>query len=140
MRAQLKLIGITISVKTPEPGRALPAPSESADGHSDIMLSSEDDQAMDWSTAQISPPADFLPPQSQQAPDMFGDINLDDIIVTLKKDDQLSTPVFSVRSSSSESNEAPNPESALTVTPPRSVFNSNLSKDEEQVAINFILA
>ncbi|KAH6881045.1 hypothetical protein B0T10DRAFT_411256 [Thelonectria olida] len=104
------------------------------------MLSSEDEQLTDWSTGTGSRQVDVLPPQSEQTPDLFGNINIDDIIVTLKKDDELSTPVFSVRSSSSESNEAPNPNTALTTGRRRSVFTSNLSKDEEQVAINFILS
>jgi hypothetical protein len=126
MRAQLQLIGITISVKTPDHAQTLPAPMEGVEEQMDRMLSSEDEQLTDLSTGQ--------------APDMFGDINIDDIIVTLKKDDELSTPVFSVRSSSSDSNEPANSDSAIATSPQRSVFTSNLSKDEEQVAINFILS
>lgn len=122
MRAQLQLVGITISVKTPGPTPALPAPMDGVEEQIDLIQSPEESRAL------------------EQVPDMFGDINIDDMIVTLKKDDELSTPVFSVRSSSSESNKVPDPQSALTTSRRRSVFTSNLSKDEEQVAINFILS
>ncbi|KAF5009127.1 hypothetical protein FDECE_4634 [Fusarium decemcellulare] len=74
-------------------------------------------------------------PQDQQTfqgeEEMFADVNVDDIIVTLKKDDQMDTPVFSIRSSSSSSN---------TSSPPAPEEDLNLSPEEEQMAVNFILS
>ncbi|KAF4982253.1 hypothetical protein FZEAL_2137 [Fusarium zealandicum] len=67
----------------------------------------------------------------QNEEDMFADVNVDDIIVTLKKDDSMETPVFSIRSNSTRSN---------TTSPPVTGGDADLSSEEEQMAVNFILS
>ncbi|KAM5351716.1 hypothetical protein ACJ41O_004439 [Fusarium nematophilum] len=67
----------------------------------------------------------------QEEEDLFADINVEDIIVTLKKDDAMDTPVFSIRSNSSSSN---------STSPPATEGVMKLSPDEEQMVINFILS
>ncbi|KAM0347067.1 hypothetical protein ACHAPU_005006 [Fusarium lateritium] len=62
--------------------------------------------------------------------ELFADVNVDDIIVTLKKDESMVTPAFSIRSNESSSNSTSPP-------PPPDL---NLSPDEEQKAVNFILS
>jgi hypothetical protein len=71
---------------------------------------------------------------SQYDPDggeLFADVNVDDIIVTLKKDDSMVTPAFSIRSNDSSSN---------TTSPPPPPPDLNLTPYEEQKAVNFILS
>ncbi|RSM13455.1 hypothetical protein CDV31_005875 [Fusarium ambrosium] len=63
--------------------------------------------------------------------DMFADVNVDDIIVTLKKDDCMDTPVFSIRSNSASSN---------ATNSPAAEEDSGLSQEEEQMVVNFILS
>ncbi|KAF4456463.1 bzip-type transcription factor [Fusarium austroafricanum] len=67
----------------------------------------------------------------QDGAEIFADINVDDIIVTLKKDDSMETPAFSIRSNESSSN-------GMSSPPP--LPDLNLSPDEEQKAVNFILS
>lgn len=68
---------------------------------------------------------------TQSEGDMFADVNVDDIIVTLKKDDCMDTPVFSIRSNSASSN---------VTNSPAAEGDSGLSQEEEQMVINFILS
>lgn len=68
---------------------------------------------------------------TQSEGDMFADVNVDDIIVTLKKDDCMDTPVFSIRSNSASSN---------ATNSPAAEGDSGLSQEEEQMVINFILS
>jgi hypothetical protein len=63
--------------------------------------------------------------------ELFADVNVDDIIVTLKKDESMVTPAFSIRSNESSSN---------STSPPPPLPDLNLSPDEEQKAVNFILS
>ncbi|KAM0434621.1 hypothetical protein ACHAPT_003719 [Fusarium lateritium] len=63
--------------------------------------------------------------------DMFADVNVDDIIVTLKKDEGMDTPVFSIRSNSASSN---------TTNSPAAEEDASLSQEEEQMVVNFILS
>ncbi|EWG48249.1 hypothetical protein FVEG_08089 [Fusarium verticillioides 7600] len=67
----------------------------------------------------------------QDGGEIFADINVDDIIVTLKKDESMETPAFSIRSNESSSNSTSSP-------PP--LPDLNLTPDEEQKAVNFILS
>ncbi|KAF4498082.1 alanine racemase [Fusarium agapanthi] len=67
----------------------------------------------------------------QDGREIFADINVDDIIVTLKKDESMETPAFSIRSNESSSN--------ATSSPPP-LPDLNLTPDEEQKAVNFILS
>jgi hypothetical protein len=67
----------------------------------------------------------------QDGGEIFADINVDDIIVTLKKDESMETPAFSIRSNESSSN--------ATSSPPP-LPDLNLTPDEEQKAVNFILS
>ncbi|KAH7272380.1 hypothetical protein FSOLCH5_007289 [Fusarium solani] len=68
---------------------------------------------------------------TQSEGDMFADVNVDDIIVTLKKDDGMDTPFFSIRSNSASSN---------ATNSPAAEGDSGLSQEEEQMVINFILS
>lgn len=68
---------------------------------------------------------------SENDGELFADVNVDDIIVTLKKDESMVTPAFSIRSNESSSN---------STSPPPSLPDLNLSPDEEQKAVNFILS
>ncbi|KAL2694204.1 hypothetical protein Neosp_000778 [[Neocosmospora] mangrovei] len=68
---------------------------------------------------------------TQSEGDLFADVNVDDIIVTLKKDDSMDTPVFSIRSNSASSN---------ATNSPAAEGDSGLSQEEEQMVINFILS
>ncbi|KAJ4322765.1 hypothetical protein N0V84_004658 [Fusarium piperis] len=68
---------------------------------------------------------------TQSEEDMFADVNVDDIIVTLKKDDCMKTPVFSIRSNSASSN---------ATNSPATEGDSGLSQEEEQMVVNFILS
>lgn len=62
--------------------------------------------------------------------ELFADINIDDIIISLRKDDTVNTPIFSIR---------PNPE--ITTTGPLVLSaDAGLSQIEEHMAINFILS
>lgn len=63
--------------------------------------------------------------------DMFADVNVDDIIVTLKKDDYMDTPAFSIRSNSASSN---------ATSSSAAEEDSGLSREEEQMVVNFILS
>lgn len=67
----------------------------------------------------------------QDGGELFADVNVDDIIVTLKKDESMVTPAFSIRSNESSSN---------TTSPPPPPPDLNLTPDEEQKAVNFILS
>ncbi|KAK7431099.1 hypothetical protein QQZ08_002380 [Neonectria magnoliae] len=143
MRAQLQLLGITTSVaarqheKQPQP-QTTPMDMEGIEAQIDRLLDPNQDILGLPAVGQI----DSLPQQSQQPPqttDMFGDINIDDIVVTLKKDDELRTPVFSVRSSSSNPSVS-NPSPGNTTSPPTSEGDMQLSVEQEQMAINFILS
>ncbi|KAK2936051.1 hypothetical protein FoTM2_003995 [Fusarium oxysporum f. sp. vasinfectum] len=67
----------------------------------------------------------------QDGGEIFADINVDDIIVTLKKDESMETPAFSIRSNESSSN--------ATSSPPP-LPDLNLTPEEEQKAVNFILS
>ncbi|KAJ4268212.1 hypothetical protein NW762_002274 [Fusarium torreyae] len=69
--------------------------------------------------------------QDEGDADMFADVNVDDIIVTLKKDETMDTPTFSIRSNESSSNTTSSP------PPPPDL---NLAPYEEQKAVNFILS
>ncbi|KAF5020630.1 hypothetical protein F66182_7337 [Fusarium sp. NRRL 66182] len=61
--------------------------------------------------------------------DRFADVNLDDIIVTLQKDESMDTPAFSIR---------PNELTNNTTNPPP--VDLHLTPEEEQKAVNFILS
>jgi hypothetical protein len=73
----------------------------------------------------------FQQEYDQDGGEIFADINVDDIIVTLKKDESMETPAFSIRSNESSSN--------ATSSPPP-LPDLNLTPDEEQKAVNFILS
>ncbi|RGP62867.1 bzip-type transcription factor [Fusarium longipes] len=72
-----------------------------------------------------------LPQYDPDGGELFADVNVDDIIVTLKKDDSMVTPAFSIRSNESSSN---------TTSPPPPPPDLNLTPYEEQKAVNFILS
>lgn len=67
------------------------------------------------------------------ATEMFGDINVSDLTVTLSQDDELGTPCFNISSSSGS-------DTTNTSSPPRSEDSGRLSTAQELMAINFILS
>lgn len=95
------------------------------------VVASRDDAWVD-ETLGVKPTEDQNVPQyDQDGGELFANVNVDDIIVTLKKDDSMVTPAFSIRSNESSSN---------TTSPPPPLPDLNLTPDEEQKAVNFILS
>ncbi|KAI5465985.1 hypothetical protein BGZ63DRAFT_120101 [Mariannaea sp. PMI_226] len=137
MRDHLKLIGINVSVPLPNEGQEAPVNMDQVDYHVDSILAS----GTDLSTVQPPTQIYSLPQESQREPELFGDVNLDEIIVRLSKDEGLTTPVFSIRSNSSDSSfDFAKSNNSTASSPPSSVGAIELSREEEQMAINFILA
>ncbi|KPM41771.1 hypothetical protein AK830_g4801 [Neonectria ditissima] len=139
MKAQLHLLGITISAPARDQEKQLQMTSTEG-------IEAQIDRLLDPNQQVVGLPVfgqvDSLPQQAQQpAPvtDMFGDINIDDIVVTLKKDDELRTPVFSIRSSSSNPSIS-NPSPGNMTSPSMSEGDIQLSLEQEQMVINFILS
>ncbi|KAI1072570.1 hypothetical protein LB507_002881 [Fusarium sp. FIESC RH6] len=95
------------------------------------VVASRDDAWVD-ETLGVKPTEDQNVPQyDQDGGELFANVNVDDIIVTLKKDDSMVTPAFSIRSNES---------SSTTTSPPPPLPDLNLTPDEEQKAVNFILS
>ncbi|KFA53086.1 hypothetical protein S40293_05312 [Stachybotrys chartarum IBT 40293] len=79
---------------------------------------------------------DAEPGDQETYPELFGDINVDDITVTLSIDETLGTPCFYISSSPSNT-------SAPSATSPSNIDiidPGQLTPAQEQMAINFILA
>lgn len=136
MRAQAQLFGITVSAAAWENSQQ-PVSMEGVEAHIDRLLD-PNQQAPSLAASQAFGQVDTLPQQPAEATDMFGHIDIDDIIVSLKKNDQLPTPVFSVRSSTS--NPSVSNQSSSATSPPTSEGDYQLSLDQEQMAVNFILS
>lgn len=136
MRAQAQLFGITVSAAAWENSQQ-PVSMEGVEAHIDRLLD-PNQQAPGLAASQAFGQVDTLPQQPAEATDMFGHIDIDDIIVSLKKNDQLPTPVFSVRSSTS--NPSVSNQSSSATSPPTSEGDYQLSLDQEQMAVNFILS
>lgn len=67
-----------------------------------------------------------------ETPELFADINIDDLTVTLKDDPKLGTPCFNITSSSGYNSHA-SPSTRSTTSETR------LSPEQEHMVINFIL-
>ncbi|KAF7550598.1 hypothetical protein G7Z17_g5608 [Cylindrodendrum hubeiense] len=137
MRAQAQLFGITVSM-VPLVSPPQPMSMEGVEAQIDRLLD-PDQQVLGLPASQSGCQVDSLPQQTSDATDMFGDIDIDDIIVSLKKNDQLRTPVFSIRSASSNLSVSNQSSSAMT-SPLTSEGDSLLSLEQEQMAVNFILS
>lgn len=136
MRAQAQLFGITVSTAALENSQQ-PTSMEGIEAQIDRLLD-PNQPAPGLAASQAFGQVDTLPQQPAEATDMFGDIDIDDIIVSLKKNDELRTPVFSVRSSTS--NPSVSNQSSSATSPLTSEGDYQLSTDQEQMAVNFILS
>lgn len=73
-------------------------------------------------------------PQQDQSPELFGNIDIDDLTVTLSVDETMGTPCLNISSNSSGVS------ISSAASPPRSDGDAPLTPAQEQMAINFILA
>ncbi|KAH7170706.1 hypothetical protein EDB81DRAFT_776432 [Dactylonectria macrodidyma] len=137
MRAQARLFGIAISMTALEK-RSLPVKMEGVEEQIDRLLSQNQEVAL-LESPQALGQVDASIQQSSEPTDMFGDIDIDDIIISLKNDDQLATPVFSIRSNISNSSFG-NQASSVATSPPMSEGGYVLSLAQEQMVVNFILS
>ncbi|KAH7162819.1 hypothetical protein B0J13DRAFT_21161 [Dactylonectria estremocensis] len=139
MKAQAQLFGIAISMAALEK-RPLSAPMEGVEQQIDRFLSQNQDVAVLGNPqASSQSQVEGSVQQSSEPTDMFGDIDIDDIIISLKNDNQLATPVFSIRSNVSNSSFS-NQASSIATSPPMSEGGYILSLAQEQLAVNFILS
>ena len=139
MKTQLRGLGVALPASA-TPTQAQPEQPIEANMEIDLTLNnylSPETQLAHAEPAQPQPFGDINPTQQplpQLEPDsseMFGDINLDDITVTLKNDNNLGTPVFELSSSSGSSGHA----SPSTIS-----GEPRLTPEQELGVVNFILA
>ncbi|CAM1506597.1 Fc.00g062380.m01.CDS01 [Cosmosporella sp. VM-42] len=132
IRVKLRGAGVVIPASISH-GQSQPTPL-GADMEIDSLLNPDASlgtQPLNPTTPHEYGPVDNSPVANPDTPEMFANINIEDITVTLKEDPMLGTPVFNVSSSSGNSNHA---------SPSASDGEGQLTPAQEHMAINFILA
>ncbi|KAF4819494.1 hypothetical protein CGCSCA5_v004338 [Colletotrichum siamense] len=94
----------------------------------DTQVFSAEEQQMLPEDVSMAQPLDYDP---YPPADLFGNVNMGDITVTMSKDATLGTPCFQISSSSTSSSSS---------TPLRPATPDQLSPEQEIIAINLILA
>ncbi|KAF9879206.1 hypothetical protein CkaCkLH20_03439 [Colletotrichum karsti] len=112
-----------------QPQAHIPEPHQQLQqGQTDAQVFSEEEQQMLPYETSVAQPLDYDP---YPPVDMFGDVSMGDITVTMRKDDTLGTPCFQISSSTTSSSLS---------SPPRPATPDQLSVEQEIIAINLILA
>ena len=135
MKAKLRGVGVVIPASVSPQDQPQSTPLGATVGTESLLNPSMAlaMQPLNPTTPQSYSPIDIdnSPQPDPDTPEMFANINIDDITVTLKEDPMLGTPVFNVSSSSGYSSHA---------SPSVSDGEKQLSPAQEHMAINFILA